>query len=424
MRNFRGHLIAWTICIALALIAGEIAGAIVFYRQQNARLVYTNRPQGQPASAVEQAPTGQRLHPYLGFGGYYSTEPGSLLTWNNMGFGQNTPYRVPFKVGGNDLAVFVFGGSVAGNIVAPPQAGKSLERALKDKLPDRNVIVYAMAQGSAKQPQQAIALTMLLSMGQHVDVVVNLDGFNDVAIGNSNHESGVDPIFPSVAIMWGIGTTLAPDERGGEFYRTAADIIDSKYAVIRHTDAANAARFGLSYLYDKFWISHYTKKKAKAETRYQVLVVLSPTGHARVNRLLGIDMPVDPKADGVERSFDIWLDADKAMAGLSGSAGAKYVHVIQPNQYYSKKRFSDEEARIALSMPPDNSARVGAERGYALFEARADALKSRGIISGVSIFDDQTAAMYVDSCCHYTRAGEDILADFVADQVVKAITKP
>ena len=318
----------------------------------------------------------------------------------------------------------MFGGSVAGNIVAPPQAGKSLERALKEKLPDRNVIVYAMAQGSAKQPQQAIALTMLLSMGQHVDVVVNLDGFNDVAIGNSNHESGVDPIFPSVAIMWGIGTTLAPDDRGGDFYRTAADIIDSKYAVIRHTDAANAARFGLSYLTDKFWISHYTKKKAKAELRYQVLVVLSPTGHARVNRLLGIDMPVDPKADGVERSFDIWLDADQAMAGLSKSAGARYVHVIQPNQYYSKKRFSDEEAKIALAMPKDNSARIGAERGYALFEQRADLLKSRGIISGVAIFDDQTAPMYVDSCCHYTRAGEDILADFVADQVVKAVAKP
>ncbi len=135
-------------------------------------------------------------------------------------------------------------------------------------------------------------------------------------------------------------------------------------------------------------------------------------------------MPVDPKADGVERSFDIWLDADQAMAGLSKSAGAKYVHVIQPNQYYSKKRFTDDEAKIALAMPKDNSARIGAERGYALFEARADLLKSRGIISGVSIFDDQSAAMYVDSCCHYTKAGEDILADFVADQVVKAVTKP
>jgi hypothetical protein len=32
--------------------------------------------------------------------------------------------------------------------------------------------------------------------------------------------------------------------------------------------------------------------------------------------------------------------------------------------------------------------------------------------------------MYVDSCCHYTKAGEDILANFVADQIVRALAKP
>ena len=100
MRSLRGHFIAWTICIAFALIAGEIAGAVIFYRQHGGRLVYANATQSVPSSPTgEQAPVGQRLHPYLGFGGYYSTEPGSILTWNNMGFGQNTPYKVPFKVG-------------------------------------------------------------------------------------------------------------------------------------------------------------------------------------------------------------------------------------------------------------------------------------------------------------------------------------
>ena len=39
------------------------------------------------------------------------------------------------------------------------------------------------------------------------------------------------------------------------------------------------------------------------------------------------------------------------------------------------------------------------------------------------MFDDQSDAMYVDSCCHYSKAGENILAGFVADQVVKALAK-
>ena len=58
-----------------------------------------------------------------------------------------------------------------------------------------------------------------------------------------------------------------------------------------------------------------------------------------------------------------------------------------------------------------------------MFEKQAEMIAKSGIISGVAMFDDQADAMYVDSCCHYTKAGENILAGFVADQVVKALSK-
>ena len=138
---------------------------------------------------------------------------------------------------------------------------------------------------------------------------------------------------------------------------------------------------------------------------------------------MGIDLPVNEKDDGTEMAFDIWLKSDEAMAGLSKSIGARYVHVIQPNQYFSKKKFSPEEAKIALSLPPNDPVRIGAERGYAMFEKRADMIAKHGIVSGVAMFDDQRDAMYVDNCCHYSKAGETILANFVADQVVQALAK-
>jgi hypothetical protein len=122
-------------------------------------------------------------------------------------------------------------------------------------------------------------------------------------------------------------------------------------------------------------------------------------------------------------AFDIWLKSDEAMAALSKSAGARYVHVIQPNQYFTKKKFSPDEARIALSAPPNDPVRVGAERGYAMFEKQADVIAKRRIVSGVAMFDDQSDVMYVDNCCHYSKAGENILANFVADHVVRALAK-
>lgn len=122
-------------------------------------------------------------------------------------------------------------------------------------------------------------------------------------------------------------------------------------------------------------------------------------------------------------AFDIWLKSDEAMAALSRSVGAKYVHVIQPNQYFSKRKFSAEEARIALSMPSTDVMRIGAERGYAMLEKNADLIAKHGIVSGISILDEAPGIMYFDNCCHYSTAGETILANFVADQVVRRLAE-
>lgn len=293
MRAVTGHLIAWAICIAIGLLVGEIAGAIIFYRQQG-QVVYFNRRALEPVTQAQRAPAvGQRLHPYLGFGGYYSLDTPTMVT-NNLGFSQRIAYKVPFATKANDLAVFVFGGSVAENLVAPPQAGLSLERALRQKIPDRNIIVYSMAQGSGKQPQQLMALAMLLAMGQHVDVVVNLDGYNDLSFGYTNHFYRVHPIFPSAAIMWGIGNTLETEHRSGDFYRTAADLIESRLAIANYNNSAPTSRFGLSYLYRKVRISLALRQKARAEARY-VGAIHGQDNVERTKYLMGIDLPVDER---------------------------------------------------------------------------------------------------------------------------------
>src|SRR5690349_1610983 len=66
MRTVTGHIVAWAICIAIGLIVGEIAGVIMFYRQQG-QIVYFNQRVVEPTEQAKQAPPiGQRLHPYLG----------------------------------------------------------------------------------------------------------------------------------------------------------------------------------------------------------------------------------------------------------------------------------------------------------------------------------------------------------------------
>ena len=417
MRNLSGHLIAWAICIAVALLGAEIYGAVLFYGQHG-KMVYFNRPEATaPTETKAVQARKERLHPYLGFGGQYSLD--TPIGTNNLGFAQRQSHKVPFQPKPNDVVVAVFGGSVANRMVVPPQRGLSLESALRelDQFSGKNVIVYNMAQGAAKQPQQVMALAMLRALGQPVDIVLNVDGFNEFAIGYENIVQQTHPVMPSMSILWQIGSQLAPaSDKTADFYRIIYELLHSRAAIIQRTDAANRSRSGLEYLYNTMLISFYSRQRAAAEAA-QVGAIGDADKMAGMRALLSLDMPIEPKADQWEELFRIWLHSSEALKDLSRGIGARYLHIIQPNQYFSNRQFSADEARIALSMPKGAPFRVGVEHGYALLEQRAGLVAARGIVSAIDLFDRQAEQIYVDNCCHYTRDGETILARHVAAQI-------
>jgi hypothetical protein len=421
-RDLRGHSLALLTCAALALLFGEIAGAILFYRQQG-RLIYSNQRVHVGAKTDDSAPIArQRLHPYLGFAGPYSVDSEGWR-FNNLGFVQTTPYKVPFEPSPRDLIVVVFGGSVASNLVTPWQGGLSLSAVLQEQMPDRNIVVYSMAQGAGKQPQQLIALAMLLALGQHIDVIVNLDGFNEFALGYSNARYLTHPIFPALTVLWGIGKGLEPGGGNSDFHRIAADLIEARSAIKDEEDAANGSRSGTAYIFHKLKVSSALGTKARAEQAYVASVKSSSPEELRsIQTMMGINLPYRNQATPWEDIFQIWLRSSDAMAALSRAAGAQLLHIIQPNQYFSKKQFSPDEARVALSQPEDDPMRVGAERVYPMIAERADLLQARGIISAINLFDGEPGAMYVDNCCHYTRAGETKLARFVVAKIMERLS--
>jgi hypothetical protein len=97
------------------------------------------------------------------------------------------------------------------------------------------------------------------------------------------------------------------------------------------------------------------------------------------------------------------------------------VHVLQPNQYYTTRRFGSDEAGIALS--DASPFKAGATRGYPALLAAAESARLRQTIAfldGTHIFDREPAAVYIDDCCHYTLRGNHLLADFIAEGVKAA----
>lgn len=419
------------IAINLIVLTGmlEIAGAALHYRDKRG-FIYLKPPFTDPrgvAIANRWGTTGSCrpwLHPYLGFACAPGLQAkifrplhrsGPVFT-NNFGGLQIEPMSLPFPTG-DDYVVAIFGGSVASNLVVTPRGGKSLQDALR-AMPgfrQRRVVVINLAQGGGKQPQQLIALSLLLALGQHIDFVLNVDGFNEFALPLENRDYNVDSAMPTVQIMFPLGyeisTVMAGAEYLSEAYKMAALRADHE----RELTALDATRFGIGYIYHRLRAAWLAFLITGDQSDYEAAVSMA-RNWKNLKTVLGIEASFMP-APSADSLFDLWLRSSRQMNALAQAAGASYLHVIQPNQYHSRHRFSEAERNVALSLPATHVYRLGAEQGYGLFQARRDLLSAHGIVNAADIFDHIDDQVYTDNCCHYTERGETVFADFLAEQI-------
>ena len=136
------------------------------------------------------------------------------------------------------LDVAVFGGSVAGQIglIGGDALGDALARV--PELAGRRIVVHALGIGGYKQPQQLFALTYLLFQGVHFDVVVNFDGYNEVALPPVNNvPKGVAAAYPK-NWYFRVQSVLEPQ----------IQVVQGKVAYLRARRVAWAQRFQGSWL--------------------------------------------------------------------------------------------------------------------------------------------------------------------------------
>ena len=105
------------------------------------------------------------------------------------------------------------------------------------------------------------------------------------------------------------------------------------------------------------------------------------------------------------------------MRDLAEQNGAMYIHVLQPNQYYSDKTFSEKERRIALK--PERSYSRAVKKLYPELVKRSRELIEKGVkfIDATSVFDDVDSIIYADTCCHYNNEGYQILIDRIVREI-------
>jgi hypothetical protein len=358
------------------------------------------------------------VHPYVGYvlsrefkpttrrnqGGVDALEYGFNLIEPGL-FHEPSPHQV---------IVVLTGGSVAHRFAV--RTGDLFRDELRHLRPEiERIVVVNLALPGYKQPQQLMTLAWVLSLGAHLDAVVNIDGFNDIALAPlENVPKRVFPFYPR-------GWSLRVANFDPEFQLQAGEI-----RVLRDIRARLAAGFG------------------GAPWRYSLTAGLvwtlldRPLAHAIVDRDAALvadpgDTQPNYRVSGPRRTYEnqqqmyedlatVWKHCSLQMAYLAKGNSAVYLHFLQPNQYVpDSKPFTREELSKAVFEDDPGAKLVRAV--YPLLQQYGRELEGQGVhfFDLTRLFEHEKETLYVDACCHFNTRGNEIMAREVARQLAAAL---
>ncbi len=355
------------------------------------------------------------LHPYLGFvfnpelnEREQRQERGELLI-TPQGFFQ-APQALPKSEG--DVRIGIFGGSVA--MLFAFEGGAKLTELLAAAplYAGRRLTIECLALGGYKQPQQLLTLTYLLTLGKRFDVVINIDGFNELALGTfDNYRHGVYPFYPRA---WKQRVDLIPDRE--------RQVQIGRLAMVRNHRARQARRVSgilkYSVTVNLLW-SLLDRRLANRLVREQIVLAEMPTAH-HTYQWQG---PFAPQPTDEALSAELarhWRDSSRQMHHLSRANGARYLHVLQPNQYLPDSKPMDRAERL-VAFDPNSPYRGPAAAGYPRLIAAGAELRREGVafLDASGLFANVEEPLYVDSCCHFNHRGNELLAQTIATAILE-----
>lgn len=431
LKNGKNLLILIAVNLAIAFICLE-ALSLAFYFIKQKQFFYTRtKAKEQVVEDIERLGIRvdesivERLHPFFG----YVMKPGAFtneklkLKVNKHGF--FSLYEYPFvKTNKKQFIIGVFGGSVANNLAVEEYKNQILSKKLQiyPEFADREIVVLNFGNGGYKQPQQLLILNYFLALGQELDLVINIDGFNEVALSNLNNKAEVEIGMPSVQHIQPL-TGLANNNLPPEAMSSIVEINETKKQLKAGIDKLQTCQLALCHAVTSLQVKQLVNNYQQAVVKYdsQVKQSNSDTANSSIVYI--------PKADSVlqdaaafEKMASMWYKSSIGMNQILSSRKIKYFHFIQPNQYYPTKRaFTAKEKEIAINK--ESPYIEGVKKGYPVLLSKVDDLqKARvNVFNAVNILDNTKETVYKDACCHYNSVGEEVLANYVSRSIIKIV---
>lgn len=350
------------------------------------------------------------IHPYLGF----VLNPEEMEGISEYGFlGQRaSPISVNTE---KNLIIGIFGGSFADNTSRYAQDEILHELRQLPAFSDKEMIVHTIAMGGYKQPQQLLALTYFLSLSAHFDIVINLDGFNEVTLAQAENANVIFPFYPRgwAARVGNIVDTekltlIAEISFFDEKMRTWANVLAT--TPLRYTITANL-------LWRRYHLKLYNERQRKAQALEQHAVKRKEElGYIAT----GPSFPYNSEAEMFQQLANVWKICSLQMHKLCAANGIVYVHFLQPNQYVPDSKIMKEE-ELKRAFREDHPYRKGVVQGYPLLIQAGKALQDEGVNFRdlTMLFADRAELLYSDDCCHLNQQGYSMIGTAIGETLVE-----
>ncbi len=339
----------------------------------------------------EELPADRVLHPF--FGSETGSDPGNVIAHFSR-----TPPEQAFEV-------LVVGGSVA--MLFGRDASKSLEDAL-EAIPEfagRQVHVLNGAHAAYKQPQQLNKVGYLFAHGFRPDLVLNLDGFNEVANGLHNALTGTNPLFPTPPVWAGLFLGRNP----ADTQRYELSKIFSELGERYKSTLASARKLGLMHsAITGTWIRRKLNRirNERSSLQIQMVQLLDPkakSARSHKNRELVGDPYERNEMSAMNASVVNWVECSISLNAICEAREIAYIHALQPTLWDpGAKPIVGGEAKVQGA----RHWRRGVELGYPRLRAAIPELEAAGVsvLDLSMVFAEVHDELYFDPC-HYGPEG-------------------
>lgn len=260
-----------------------------------------------------------------------------------------------------------------------------------------------------------MALTYLLALGAHFDIIINIDGFNEVALPPAeNIPKNVFPFFPN---NWFFRVQNLPDP---VIRSIVSEITYLKSKRSKWARIFSKAPFRYSITLNLIW-KYYDRNLAMAISKDE-LILQSYKPNTGSYVVTGPSRHYESESDLFKDLASVWKMSSIQMHTLSAANGIRYFHFLQPNQYVAGSKIMGEK-ELKQAFQDGHPYKKGVEKGYPYLIKAGEELVNHGVHFHdlTMIFADKVEPIYVDTCCHLNKTGNGILGTIIGQAIIQDI---